>query len=432
MWQDTTRSELMHKRTAAIIGVAGALLAASAFLYSGGLGGPPEKKDRPKGPDLPKPFATPSVVKHPKVVGWPEGKKPTAPPGFEVTLFAGGLDSPRWIYVLPDGDVLVVESRTEKKDARSANRITLFRDGDGDGKPEKKTVFLAGLNQPHGMLLLGETFYVANTDAVLRFPYKAGQTKIEGKGQKVMDLPAGGHNNHWTRNLLAAPDGKKVYVSVGSATNVDEEGIDAKDKRRAAILELEPEGGKWRVFASGLRNPCGMDWALGTNTLWTVVNERDELGDDLVPDFFTSVKDGGFYGWPYSYFGRHEDPRQKGKRPDLVAKAIVPDMAVGSHTASLGLVFYRDKAFPERYRGGAFIGQRGSWNRSEFAGYRVAFVPFSDGKPAGKLEDFLTGFIKNDSEVYGRPVGVAVAKDGALLVADDSDNRVWRVAAVKK
>ena len=311
----------------------------------------------------------------------------------------------------------------------SANRITLVRDVNGDGKREVQETFLAGLNQPFGMLLLGEWLYVANSDALVRFPYREGQTTITGKGEKVLDLPAGGYNNHWTRNVVASPEGSKLYVSVGSQTNVDEEGLDAKEPRRAAILEVDPDGSGMRIFASGLRNPNGMDWAPGTRILWTVVNERDELGDDLVPDYLTSVREGAFYGWPYSYFGQNEDPRKKGERPDLVAKAVVPGLAIGAHTASLGLTFYDAGTFPQRYRGGAFIGQHGSWNRSRFAGYKVIFVPFQGDRPSGPLEDFLTGFIADEakSEVYGRPVGLAVLPDGSLLVADDGGNVVWRV-----
>jgi glucose/arabinose dehydrogenase len=265
---------------------------------------------------------------------------------------------------------------------------------------------------------------------LMRYAYREGQTRLDVAGQKVLDLPAGGYNNHWTRNVVAGPDGSKLYVSVGSATNVDEEGIDAKDPRRAAILELNTDGTEMRVYASGLRNPNGMDWEPVTNMLWTTVNERDLLGDDLVPDYLTSVRDGAFYGWPYAYFGSNEDPRQKGKRPDLVAKAVIPDYPLGAHTASLGLVFNRGDLFPASYRGGAFIAQRGSWNRSTFAGYRVIFVPFTAGRPAGPIQEFLTGFIANEqaSEVYGRPVGVAMLRDGSLLVADDGGGKIWRIA----
>ena len=381
--------------------------------------------------DLPDPYATKAVSNPSHVIGWPEGKKPTAPEGFTVNKYADGMKSPRWIYVLPNNDVLVACANTGKN---SANIVLLFRGMDRKGQPTLRDTFLSDLNQPFGMLLLGNNFYVANTDGVLVFPYQTGQTKITATGKKILDLPAGGYNNHWTRNLIANAKGTKIYVTVGSGSNVGEHGI-AHEHRRANILEINPDGSGERVFASGLRNPVGMGWAPGTNTLWTAVNERDNLGDDLVPDFMTSVKDGGFYGWPYSYFGLHVDPRIEGKdqRPDLVKMAIVPDLALGSHTASLGLAFYTKTAFPEKYQGGAFIGQHGSWNRSTLTGYRVAFVPFQNGKPAGEPEDFLTGFIADasKSEVYGRPVGVTVLPDGSLLVADDNSGVLWRVSAKK-
>jgi glucose/arabinose dehydrogenase len=379
---------------------------------------------------LPLPFATPSVRNTSKVIGWPKGKTPTAAPGFEVSLFAENLNNPRQAYVLPNKDILVVEAVREfpGRPVKSGNQITLFRDTDNDGKPDVREVFLTGLTMPHGMLLVGDWFYVGNTNGVVRYPYRAGQTKIETKGEKILDLPAGGH---YTRNLIADPAGKKIYVAIGSASNVDEENQWEKDPRRAGIVEMNLDGSGARIFANGLRNPVGMDWEPQTKTLWTVVNERDLLGDDLVPDYLTSVKEGGFYGWPYAYFGQHEDPRKKGQRPDLVAKAIKPDYALGSHTASLGLAFYRGNALPQRYQGGAFIGMHGSWNRSKMVGYKVAFVPFKNGKPAGPLEDILTGFIadENKFEAYGRPVGVTVAPDGALLVADDSGGKVWRLSA---
>lgn len=399
-------------------------------------------------PNLPPPFETKSVVNHPKVIGWPTDKMPTAPDGFTVSLLADKFDSPRWVYVLPNGDILVAEARTlppkqdkpkteeeEKKEegkkesrtvtGESANRITLLRVK--DGKVAMREPFLEGLNQPFGMALIGDDLFVANTDGVLRFPYKSGQTRVTEKGTPIVYLPLGGYNNHWTRNLLASADGKKLYISVGSASNVGERGM-KEEALRANILEVNPDGTGLRVFASGLRNPVGMGWEPTTKTLWTAVNERDELGDELVPDYMTGVKDGGFYGWPYSYFGLNEDPRRKGERPDLVKKAIVPDVPLGSHTASLGLCFYTAEAFPAKYRGGAFVGQRGSWNRSQFAGYRVAFVPFKDGKAAGPPEDFLTGFIASENEVYGRPVCTCVAPDGSLLVTDDVTDRIWRVA----
>lgn len=373
---------------------------------------------------LPAPFATESVENRPEEAGWPAGKMPTAPEGFVVTKFADKFDSPRWAYIAPNGDVFVAESGTRK----SADRITLLRDVNKDGTPEMREIFLEKLNKPLGMLVLNGFFYVANTDGLYRYPYKDGETKITSKGQKIVELPAGGYNNHWTRNLLANADGSKIYISVGSASNVADHGID-EEKRRANILEINPDGSGERVYASGLRNPVGMDWAPGSKMLWTAVNERDKLGDDLVPDYITSVKEGGFYGWPYAYFGPNEDPRRKGERPDLVAKSIVPDVPVGSHTASLGLAFYNKTQFPAKYQNGAFVGQHGSWNRSKLSGYKVVFVPFKNGKPSGKPEDFLTGFVESEKKVYGRPVDVTVMNDGSLLVNDDSGNTIWRVSA---
>jgi glucose/arabinose dehydrogenase len=381
--------------------------------------------------NLPEPYATAAVRNQSKVIGWPGGKMPTAPAGFTVNRYADNMNSPRWIYVLPNNDVLVACSNTG---SNSANMILLFRGMDKNGQPTERDTFLSGLNQNFGMLVLGNEFYVANTDGIFVYPYEKGQTNITAKGKKILDLPAGGYNNHWTRNLIANANGTKIYVTVGSGSNVAEHGIKHED-HRANIIEINPDGSGERIYASGLRNPVGLGWAPGTNTLWTAVNERDNLGDDLVPDYMTSVKDGGFYGWPYSYFGQHVDPRIEGKdqRPDLVKRAIVPDVALGSHTASLGLAFYTNTAFPDHYQGGAFIGQHGSWNRSNLAGYRVAFVPFQNGKPSGEPEDFLTGFIANasKSEVYGRPVGVTVLADGSLLVADDSSGILWRVSAKK-
>ena len=403
--------------------------------------------------ELPAPYATKSTKNFSNVLGWPAGKTPQAPAGFTVTEFARDLKSPRWIYVAPDGDIFVAEANTERdkpkdkvinavtgrnkseREGASANRITLFRDTNKDGKPDLQEVFLAGLNQPFGMLVLDNHFYVANTDGLMRYDYKPGQTKMTTPGKKILDLPAGGYNNHWTRNLLASPDGKKIFVSVGSGSNVGEHGPE-NEIRRANILEINPDGTGERIYASGLRNPVGMGWQPTTNqnagpTLYVAVNERDELGDNLVPDYMTSVKEGAFYGWPYSYYGQNEDPRRKGERPDLVKKAIVPDVPLESHTASLGLAFYDKTVFPEKYRNGAFIGQHGSWNRSQLSGYKVVFVPFENGKP-GKPEDFLTGFLgSNNKDVYGRPVGVTVLPDGSMLVADDASGRIWRVAASK-
>lgn len=380
-----------------------------------------------------------------KVVPWPEGKTPTAPAGFTVTKFAEGMKSPRNIVIAPNGDVIVVLSNSQRTkveqianeisgkaksevQGKSVNTVMLFRDANKDGKPEVISTFLAGLNQPFGAAFIGNSFYVANTDGIWMYPYKTGDTQITGEGKKIAALPAGGYNNHWTRNLIVKPDQSKLYVSVGSGSNVAEKGLE-NEIRRAAILEFNPDGTGEKIYGSGLRNPVGMAWAPGTNMLWTAVNERDGLGDDLVPDYITSVKEGAFYGWPFSYFGQNEDPRLKGQAPELVAKALVPDVPMGAHTASLGLAFYTAKKFPSKYQGGAFIGQHGSWNRSQFVGYKVAFVPFKNGKPSGKIEDFLTGFIKDEKEVYGKPVGVAVAQDGALLVADDVSGIIWRVAA---
>jgi glucose/arabinose dehydrogenase len=318
----------------------------------------------------------------------------------------------------------------ESQRRQGSSRIILLRDDNKDGKPDRRAVFIDNLNGAFGMALHGNRFYVGNTDGVVVFPYRNGDTKIFRQGEKILDLPGGGH---YTRNILLDAEGKKLYVSVGSTSNIDEDMTDAKDNRRAAILQTNLDGSAMRVFAGGLRNPVGLDWQPKTKQLWTVVNERDMLGDELVPDYLTSVKDGAFYGWPYSYFGQNEDPRKKGQRPDLVAKAIKPDFALGSHVAPLGLVFYNGNSFPARYHGGAFIGLHGSWNRSSLVGYKVVFLPFADGKPSGAMEDFLTGFLPNpkSNEVYGRPVGVAVWSDGSLLVSDDGSNKVWRVSVKK-
>lgn len=374
---------------------------------------------------LPPPYATESKSKYSKVIGWPEGKTPKAPEGFTVTKFADGFENPRWTYIAPNNDIFIVESGTRS----SKNQITVLRDKDKDGKFETREVFIDGLNKPFGMLVLKDFFYIANTDGLYQYPYKNNPLKLETKGVKILELPAGGYNNHWTRNLLANGDGTKIYVSVGSGSNVAENGID-KEIRRACILEINPDGTGEKIYASGLRNPVGMDWNPANKELWTAVNERDELGEDLVPDYITSVKKDGFYGWPYSYFGNILDPRMKGKGKDLAAKAIVPDVPVGAHTASLGLAFYDKKVFPAKYQNGAFVGQHGSWNREKISGYKVVFVPFANGKPSGKAEDFLTGFISNDekAEVYGRPVAVTVMNDGSLLVNDDSGNTVWKVS----
>ncbi|MBW3544506.1 MAG: sorbosone dehydrogenase family protein [Bacteroidetes bacterium] len=376
---------------------------------------------------LPQPNNNASVKNKSKVIGWPDGSSPQAPAGFTVSKFAEGLKHPRNIYVAPNGDIFVAESDDEEK---SANRITLLRDANKDGRPDLQKVFMTGLKQPYGMLVLNNYFYVANTDGLMRYPYKTGQTELSAKGEKILQLPAGGYNHHWTRNLIANADGSKLYVSVGSASNNGEYGME-EEERRANILEINPDGSGERIYAAGLRNPVGMAWEPTQQVLWTAVNERDEIGDNLVPDYITSVQEGGFYGWPYAYFGPQEDPRMKGQKPDLVAKTLVPDVAVGAHTASLGLAFYNQQAFPEKYHNGAFIGQHGSWNRTALNGYRVLFVPFRNGKPAGPPEDFLTGLVADlaKSEVYGRPVSVAILPDGAMLLSDDDSNTLWRISA---
>lgn len=374
---------------------------------------------------LPPPYSTESVRNESKLVDWPEGMMPTAPAGFTVSLFADELENPRNTYVGPNGDLFVAESNTKG----SADRITIFKDKDKNGDFETREVFKEDLNQPYGMLILNDFFYIANTDGLYRFPYKSGQIKLEGEGEKIVNLPAGGYNNHWTRNLIANADGSKIYISVGSASNVGEYGME-EEYRRAGILEVNPDGTGEIMYASGLRNPVGMSWNPVTSELWTAVNERDELGDNLVPDYISSVKKGGFYGWPYSYYGQIEDPRMEGKAPEMVEKAIIPEVPVGSHTASLGLTFYNGSAFPEEYKDGAFVGQHGSWNREKLAGYKVLFVPFANGKPSGSPQDFLSGFVSSseESEVYGRPVDVTVLPDGALLVNDDTGNKLWKIS----
>jgi glucose/arabinose dehydrogenase len=381
--------------------------------------------------------------------GWPPGAKPLAAPGTIVSAFATGLDHPRWLYVLPNGDVLVAETNAPpNRDNRpgikgwffkyfqkkagggvpSANRITLLRDGDGDGVAEVRSIFLDGLHSPFGMALVGSDFYVANTDAVVRFPYLPGDSRITAAGTQVVALPGGRINHHWTKGLVASPDGSRLYVSVGSNSNVGERGI-ANEERRASIWEIDPRSGSHRIFASGLRNPVGLAWDPETGALWVAVNERDELGGDLVPDYMTAVREGAFYGWPYSYYGQHVDERVKPRRPDLVATAIAPDYALGAHTASLGLASAQGAALPAPLTQGMFVGQHGSWNRKPRSGYKVIFVPFVGGKPSGAPIDVLTGFLNDKGQAMGRPVGVAIDKTGALLVADDVGNIIWRVSA---
>ncbi|POA42733.1 sorbosone dehydrogenase [Pseudomonas sp. MPR-ANC1] len=403
-------------------------------------------------PKLPEPNKTliPTVNIAP-AVGWPEGGKPTAAAGTQVAAFAEGLDHPRWLYVLPNGDVLVAETNAPPKPDDSSgvrgwvmkkvmgkagagvpspNRITLLRDADHDGVAETRTVFLQNLNSPFGMTLVGNDLYVADTDRLLRFHYEPGATEIKSQPIKVVDLPGGTLNHHWTKNVIASKDGSKLYVTVGSNSNVGENGLD-KEEGRAAIWEVDRATGNHRIFASGIRNPNGLAWEPASGALWTAVNERDEIGSDLVPDYITSVKDGGFYGWPFSYYGQHVDVRVSPQNPDLVAKAIAPDYAVGPHTASLGLTFAEGNTLPAQFKEGAFIGQHGSWNRKPHSGYKVIFVPFTGGKPSGKPVDVLTGFLDKDENALGRPVGVVIDQQGGLLVADDVGNKVWRVSSAK-
>ncbi|NMX62691.1 sorbosone dehydrogenase family protein [Pseudomonas sp. WS 5079] len=437
----------MHKtRLAVLIMAAGALAAcgeSSTLQVSDGTG---------PSPKLPEPNKTliPTVNIAP-AIGWPDGAKPSAAAGTQVGAFAEGLDHPRWLYVLPNGDVLVAETNAPPKpdDSKgirgwvmekvmgragagvpSPNRITLLRDADHDGVAETRTVFLENLNSPFGMTLVGNDLYVADSDKLLRFPYQPGETAIKAQGTKVIDLPGGPLNHHWTKNVVASKDGSKLYVSVGSNSNVGENGLEA-EQGRAAIWEVDRASAKQRIFASGLRNPNGMAWEPQSGKLWTAVNERDEIGSDLVPDYITSVQDGGFYGWPFSYYGQHVDVRVTPQDPDLVAKAIAPDYAVGPHTASLGLTFAEGNTLPAQFAHGAFIGQHGSWNRKPHSGYKVIFVPFAGGKPNGAPVDVLTGFLNSDEKAMGRPVGVVIDQQGGLLVADDVGNKVWRVSAAK-
>jgi glucose/arabinose dehydrogenase len=383
---------------------------------------------------------------------WPPGTSPIAAPGTRVVAYAQGLDHPRWLYVLPNGDVLVAETAAperpeEGKGIRgaimrhamtkagsvlaSADRITLLRDADGDGVAEMREPFIENLHSPFGMALVGNELYVANTDAIVSFPYADNETRIKEPGKKLLDLPGGALNHHWTKNVIASPDGSRLYVTVGSNSTVGENGRDKEDER-AAVWEVDRRTGEHRIYASGLRNANGLAWEPHSGALWAVVNERDELGDELVPDYMTALRDGGFYGWPYSYYGQHVDSRVKEQRPELVERAIVPDYALGSHTASLGLAFSEPGALPAQFAEGAFVGQHGSWNRKEFSGYKVIFVPFRDGAPAGAPVDVLTGFVTADDKAYGRPVGVALDREGALLVADDVGDAVWRVTATTR
>ena len=427
------------RSTSLIAAIAASTVAASA--QNAGMGPDPK---------LPAPDEKHSATKYAKVIGWPDNGAPKAPAGFKVTRFASGLDSPRSLHVLPNGDVIVAESITEAGVAdvakpvktvgmmqagstalKGANRVTLLRDTNNDGVADERHVLLTDLKQPFGLAYLNDTLFVANTDGVIRYPYKAGDTrKIEAKGQLILALPAGGYNNHWTRNLLSTRDGKSLFVSVGSGSNAGENGLDL-EVGRAAIHQVSLDGADHRIVASGLRNPVGMSIEPVTGNLWTAVNERDMLGDDLVPDYITSVTVGGFYGWPFSYFGKNPDPRLAGQGEFFINRALKPDYATGPHTATLGIQFSTGTTLPAEYRGGAFIAQRGSWNRSAFSGYKVMYVPFRDGKPEGEARDFLTGFMADGEkgEVHGRPVGVFQDQRGGILVTDDAGNSIWRVAA---
>ncbi len=400
------------------------------------------------GPNPPLPEQNQYLVPPMKVAPvdtWKGGAMPVVAPGLRIAPLASGFSHPRSLYVLPDGDVLVVESSgppapvNRPKElimgfvqgfagagAKGAQRITLLRDTNGDGKPDIRTTFIDHLNSPFGVALVGGDLYVANTDAVLRFPYATGQTKITAPGTVLTALPGGPIDHHWTKSLAASPDGTKLYVGIGSNSNITENGIGA-ELDRAAIWEVDRASGAHRIFASGLRNPNGLSWEPRTKQLWAVINERDELGPNLVPDYMTSVKDGAFYGWPYSYWGQHVDPRVMPQRSDLVAKAIAPDYSLSSHVAPLGMTFYGSANLPARYRGGAFVGEHGSWDRAPLNGYKVVYIPFAGGKPAGKTQDVVTGFVGTDGKAHGRPVGLAVDKAGALLIADDLGNTVWRV-----
>ena len=424
---------------------------AVAVLTVGGCGSAatlPVKDGTGANPRLPQPSTSLiPTMKVAKAVGWPAGAAPTPAPGLAVRAFAQGLDHPRWLYVLPNGDVLVAETNAPPRpedgkglkgwiaskimahagaNVPSANRITLLRDSDGDGVADTRSVMVSHLNSPFGMALVGDWLYVADTDALLRFPYRVGETVITATGQKIIDLPAGPIDHHWTKNIIASPDGRMLYITVGSNSNVGENGL-AAEQGRARILQLDLTSGKARPYATGLRNANGMAWQPQSGALWAAVNERDELGSDLVPDYMTAVREGAFYGWPWSYYGNHVDKRVQPPNSAKVAQAIAPDYALGPHTASLGLAFYSSNLLPDRYHNGAFVGQHGSWNRRPRSGYKVIFVPFEAGKPSGLPEDVLTGFLDTAGQARGRPVGVAVDKTGALLVADDVGNTVWRV-----
>ncbi|HYC37819.1 MAG TPA: sorbosone dehydrogenase family protein [Usitatibacter sp.] len=434
-------------RPSCLVAVAATTLLATACSEMSRL---PAGADTGPSPTLPPPtrsvFPTVNVA---QATGWPAGGKPIAAAGLQVNAFATGLDHPRWLHVLPNGDVLVAETNAPPRPEdskgikaffmkmfmkkagagpKSANRVTLLRDADGDGVAELRTVFLQGLNSPFGMALVGSDLYIANTDAIVRFPYAPGQTSITAAGTRVAALPGGPRNHHWTKNILASRDGTRLYATTGSNSNVAEHGME-EEKGRAEVWEVDVKTGATRTFASGLRNPNGLAWEPRTGRLWTVVNERDELGSDLVPDYLTSVTEGAFYGWPYSYFGQIVDERVKPPRPDLVAKAVKPDYALGAHVAPLGLAFAEGAKLGAAFQEGAFVGQHGSWNRRPHSGYNVVFVPFRDGRPSGPPVEVLKGFLTAEGKAQGRPVGVAIDRRGALLVADDVGNVIWRVSA---
>lgn len=427
-----------------LLALAASMSTAAAQPVTGpGLGANPQLPAPDKGGLLPTVNIAPAL-------GWTEGQMPTAPAGFKVTALAAGLDHPRWVHVLPNGDVLVAESNKPEPEAGaknvhadglrgkamgmvqkragagtpSANRITLLRDADGDGVAETRTIFMQNLVSPYGMALVGKQLYIANANGIVKVPYETGQTSISATPVKLTDLPAGA-NHHWTKNIIASVDGSKLYATVGSNSNIGDNGM-AAEEGRAAIWEVDVASGSKRLFASGLRNPNGLGWEPQSKALWTVVNERDELGNDLVPDYLTSVKDGAFYGWPWSYWGQHVDERVKPANPDMVAKAIAPDYGLGAHVAPLGMAF-SDQRMPAPYADGVFIGQHGSWNRKELVGYNVVFVPFAAGRPAGAPVQFLGGFLNDEGKARGRPAGVALDAKGALLVADDVGNTLWRV-----
>ncbi|MCB5187185.1 sorbosone dehydrogenase family protein [Methylobacillus caricis] len=401
-------------------------------------------------PELPEPRSTLiPTVNVAEAIGWSGNTLPYSPEGTAVNAFAKDLDHPRWLYQLPNGDVLVAESNSPPKGdngfslrgwfagkfmkkagagTESANRITLLRDTDGDGVADQRSIFIENLHSPFGMTLIGNTFYVANADAVVTFPYVEGATNINTPPTTLVDLPGLPLNHHWTKNLIANNDGSKLYVTVGSNSNIGENGMEIEEGR-AAIWEVDAKSGEHRIYASGLRNPNGLAWEPDSGSLWVAVNERDEIGSDLVPDYMTSVQDGGFYGWPYSYYGNYVDVRVQPQKPELVAKAIAPDYALGPHTASLGLTAAKGNALPPQFANGMFVGQHGSWNRKPHSGYKVIFVPFEAGKPSGNAIDVLTGFLNHKGEAQGRPVGVLVDQKGSLLVADDVGNTIWRVSA---